>query len=247
MSWAFVQKANGTVIGESQFFAGFGGNVTAGNFVAFLISITGDSVTLSLNDGTNTITNAFTVSNGTACTSALYYIRNHSGGNPTCTIDSGGNLVDWFVEVAEFSGGNTTSPASGTPTTNSGLSGTASTGSMTPADNDVLLLADMATIVGDPTLTENAGSEGFTLLGENEVTANGARGSALYKILSGAPGTPSESWTISSSGEWAAGIAAFKPAAGGGGATITPPVGSGSVSGITAGPVRGSILTPQTP
>ncbi len=134
-----------------------------------------------------------------------------TGGNRTITSDPGTGSYDMSIYVHEFAGTHAT-PASGTPSTNSGSGTTSSTTNMTPADNDVLLLAcDGHTASG--TTTENQGSQGFTLSNEHESGSSAEPGSFVFKILSGAPGTPNHSWTVPSSTR-TAGIAAYKPAVG---------------------------------
>ena len=191
---------NSTVAGNLVV-AGHSSFEGAGNFAA----------ATTYSDGGNTWTESFrTAISGGKQISGLGYSVLTTGGNRTINFDPGTSSYDMSVYVHEFSGPHAT-PASGTPVTSTGNSTTASTGAMTPADNDVLLIAvDGHATSG--TVTENAGSEGFTLSNDHESGTSAEPGSMVFKILSGAPGTPSHSWTIPS-GLWAAGIAAFKPAA----------------------------------
>jgi hypothetical protein len=186
-------------------------STVAGNLIAVATSgwkSTGPT-SMAVSDGTNgAYTSAFFAVNGSPAI-ALHYLPNNAGGNLTVTATPGpASSYDMAIAVHEFSGGDTVAPASGTPATNTGISAADSTGTMTPSDNDVLLLAaldhDSYTAV-----TENAASEGFTLSNENE-GAPGQPISLVYKIITGAPGTPSHSWSAGTSANWAAGIAAFK-------------------------------------
>ncbi len=134
-----------------------------------------------------------------------------SAGTYTITCSgNGSNSFDMFLTSHAFTNPNS-SPLSGTPVTATGSGTTADTGTMTPADNDVLVVANfMSQSAG--TITENAspGDSGWTVDTENETSLS--PGSVVFKIISGAPGTPRSAWTIPSSA-WVAGIAAFKPAA----------------------------------
>jgi hypothetical protein len=176
----------------------------------------GFSMDAVITDGGNTWTKSFKQQDpGTSnqCANLSYSVLG-TGGNRTINSDPGINTnYDIAVFVHEFSGPHTT-PASGTPVGAGAASGTtASTGSMTPADNDVLVIAVLAS-TNPMTITENAGSEGFSLSNENEVGGDGDRGSMVFKIISGAPGTPSHSWTLGNSTRWECGIAALKPLTG---------------------------------
>jgi len=193
-------------------------STVAGNQILAGASVYNDNgpTAVAVSDGANgSYASSFVIRNGVQ-TAALRYVASNAGGNLTLTFTpSGGSdsSYDYSVYVHEFSGGDTAALASGTPATNTGSGTTASTGSMSPAHNDVLLIA----VDGHPasgTVSENAGSEGFTLSNDHESGSAAEPGSMVYKIISGAPGTPSHSWTVPSS-TWAAGIAAFKAADGG--------------------------------
>jgi hypothetical protein len=87
---------------------------------------------------------------------------------------------------------------------------------MTPADNDPLVIG--ATVAeASTTWTENVapGETDWTLSNDEESAATGAPSSFVYKIVSGAPGTPRSAWTLGTSRVWATNIIAFKPSAGG--------------------------------
>jgi hypothetical protein len=163
-------------------------------------------------DGGNTWTKRFTQTGVTVsqCASLSYSVLG-TGGNRTINSDPGVNTYDIALFVHEFSGPHST-PASGTPV-GAGNSGSAlaSTGSTIPTDNDVLVIAVEACTNPLSSITENAGSEGFTLSNENENAITGDAGSMVFKIMVGSPGTPSHSWTLGQSTTWECGIAAFKP------------------------------------
>jgi hypothetical protein len=194
-------------------------STVAGNMIAVLVTAwnSGAVPTISVSDSANgsygaaVFTKTVTGNLGSNRVS-LYVFPNNAGGN--LTINATTNITsDTEVFAREFAGGVTSSPLSGGPHTASGSTSPASTGQMTPADNDVLLLAG---VVYDSasTMTENAGGEGFTLSDKRVWDSSGGQpGSFVFKIISGAPGSPSHSWALGASGSWAAGIAAFKPAA----------------------------------
>jgi hypothetical protein len=204
-------------------------STVAGTFIAAGASMwksTGAPASCAVTDDVNgAYTSSFFIPIAAATLAAsLSYLPSGAGGTLTITFNpeggGSGDTNDLCGYVHEFSGGHAT-PASGTPATDEGTSGTtAATGAMTPADNDVLVFAAMA-YLEDNTITENAGAEGFTLSNESDSgnPGGGQHGSLVFKIISGAPGTPSHSWTLGAAGGWAAGIAAFKPAAAGGGRT----------------------------
>ena len=201
-------------------------DTVAGNFIAAGTSAwksTGAPAAVAMSDGTNgAYTQSLFTSVGLTAVS-LHYFANGAGGAISVTSDpsggGAGDANDLYMALHEFSGGDTTSPASGTPATATGTSTTADTGTMTPADDSVLLLA-VLDYDSSGTITENAGGEGFTLSNERDIGAGngpdpGQPGSMVFKILSGAPGTPGHTWSFSSSADWACGIAAFKAAAAG--------------------------------
>ena len=212
---------------------------TAGRFIAVGASVfnnTGTITGVAVSDGTNgAYTQSFFVTRQSGTTrqaTSLHYFPNNAGGDLTITVDpsdAGTDSYDFTIFAAEFAGGDTTSPASGTPVTNSATTGTtASTGTTSPADNDVLVIA----VDGNDTsgtITENAGGEGFTLIAEHESGVSAEPGSWVYRIISGSPGTPSHSWTVPS-GVWAVGIAAFKPAAGAAASVRGPLLGGGGIT-----------------
>lgn len=189
------------------------GDTSTNSFIAVSVSIfdsDANPASITVSDNINgTYTSSFYqgITNGGI---GIRYFPTNPGGNLIITANPDGATSDFSIMAHEFCGGHAT-PASGSPVTATGSSTTPSTGAMTPADNNVLLLASVVAHVTPGTITENAGGQGFTLSNERE-DGFGGTSSFVYKIISGAPGTPSESWTTTNSGAWAAGIAAFKPA-----------------------------------
>lgn len=224
MAWAAVgRKIEGTVGGAGAINITLNSTV-AGNFVAVGTSCynaAGGAMEPVVTDGGNTWTKSFT-KQGTGSSNiqaaSLSYSILGTGGNRTINSDPGASTYDMWANAEEFSDPNAT-PASGTPATGSstGTAGTTSdTSAMTPADNDVLVIAVEGHTAGG-TVTENSspGDTGFTLSNDHESGSSAEPGSMVYKIISGSPGTPRAAWTIPSS-HWACGIAAFKPSAAGG-------------------------------
>lgn len=216
-SWAYVQKTQGESGGSAVSTTCALTGVAAGNCLVLGASVWSNSAQATSVAVSDTVNGAWTsalfVPDTNVSVAAMRFFPNCGAGNPTITVTPapGGGFYDLWVSAAEFSGGATASPLSGTPTTSAGGTSPATTTAMTPADNDVLLAAIM-TYNSFSAITENAGGEGFTLIFENN-DGSGQPGSFVYKIISGAPGTPAHTWTLGSSALWAAGIAAFKPAA----------------------------------
>jgi hypothetical protein len=217
MGWTFTGRSAAAGVNAANNESVVLNSTVAGNFigVATLVFSAGGtaptSIAVSDNINGSYTQSAYKTNGDMGC--AIHFFAVGAGGNLTITSDPSGaasDSQDIWVAAAEFSGG-AASPASGTPTTNSGSSTSSSTGTTTPADNNCLVLATMATDASSPaTITENAGSEGYTLILENE-TVPGELGSFVYKILSGGSGAgQSESWTQPTEA-WAAVIAAFKP------------------------------------
>lgn len=213
MAWAATARQNQAVGATTPTTVDLNGTV-AGNAIFVAISTNGSSApTITVSDDVNgSYTQAAVATNGVQRT-ALWYFLNIAGGDVTITVGHSPAL-DTSVWCHEFSGGPTSDALSGTPSTNTGTGTAQSTGSMTPEDDDVLLMAVVGHNNHVNSWTINAGGEGFTssdswVPGEG---GTGQPGSFVYKIISGAPGTPSHSWTINgTSGAWAALIAAFVP------------------------------------
>lgn len=225
MAWAYT--------GRSATQTGSGGgslNVTLASTVAGNQIFVGGSyfgfttvpTACAVSDSTNGAYTQSFFNNNSFQGASLHYFANNAGGSLTITVNptATDDRFDFWIVAAEFSGGDTSSLASGTPSSSNGLSTTASTGSTTAADSDALLVAMLGTQTAG-TITENAASEGFTLLAENESGASAEPGSLVYKIVSGAPSAASHSWTVAS-GSWAAGIAGYKP--GSAAATVDGPL-----------------------
>lgn len=226
MAWAFTTRKNTNGVNASASISVTLNSTVAGNLIVVGTTTFAPSGTvatsIAVSDNVNgSYTQAGFARNGDmGC--ALHYFVAGAGGNLTITSDpsgASGDSQDLGIFAAEFSGGAASQP-SGTPNTNTGSGTTSSTGTTTPADNDCLLVAIMATDASSPaTITENAGSEGYTLLNEIE-SVPGELGSFVYKILSGGSGAgQSESWTQPTEA-WAAAIVALKPSVATGAAVV---------------------------
>lgn len=210
MAWASTGVKNTGATGEVDIGTLALNGTTAGSFIVAAARVfDGDTnpTTLAVSDNVNgSYTQSFIVTR-TNGIMGVHYFQNNGGGDLTISFNASGASAFHQLYAHEFTGGRA-SPASGTPSTNTGNDTSVSTGSMTPADNDVLLIAFMIMFgPGGTTITENAGAEGFTLSNESQDSLS----SLVYKIISGAPGTPSHSWSTSAAAGWDAGITAFAP------------------------------------
>lgn len=195
-------------------------NTVAGNMVVVGCSVygngTGDPNSAG-SDGANTWSQVFSrvqASGSERQEAALLSSVLGTGGNRTITVDPGSGTYDYSLFAHEFSGTHAT-PASGTPVTNSGGSGTsADTTAFTPADPDTLYIAVLGNSASG-TITENVspGDTNWTLSNDHESGSAAEPGSMVFYILSGSAASRRAAWTIPTGTFWAAGIGAFKPAA----------------------------------
>jgi hypothetical protein len=182
----------------------------------------GGPPTCSVSDNVNgAYSQAFQQGEGGDQSTGVFYFPNNAGGSLTISLTRSPS-DDAAVYAHEFAGVALSAPLSGTPVSTGSATGTtANTGNMTPADNDVLLVASLVfNNIGS--ITQNQGGQGFTLSNELEGTT-GQPGSMVYKIISGPPGTPNHSWSLPSASGWACGIAAFKPATAAAAASLLVP------------------------
>lgn len=223
MAIAFVRTNNSTGSGLTPFVVNVPAS-TAGNLLVATFMQCQVNTFISITGG-GTWVEAFNRTNGAQV--RMFYAKNIAGGSFTLQVDCSADFfADMSLSCTEFSGVSTTSPLTGTPSTNASTSTTGSTGSTTPADNDCLVVAAFA---GDfpTTITQNAGGQGFTLIDEMEGDFGTLTCSSVYKILSGAPAAQNESWGLGNLMDWAAGIAAFTP-----GGTPPPPVDTALEAGF---------------
>ena len=183
---------------------------TAGSFIAVASAVysAGGVSTLAVSDGVNgAYTQSFYQNNGVDAGCGLHFFPNNAGGSLTITVNPSGSSAVISVAAHEFLGGTL---ASGSPSSQSSAGTTLTPNAISPPDNDVLVLAAVQVSQGSGTITENAGSEGFTLSNDQETSLIS---SFVYKIISGAPGSVVHTWSFSPSSGYSAGIAAFKPTA----------------------------------
>lgn len=195
-------------------------NTVAGNLVVVGVSSynsSSNTASSTANDGANTWTQLFSRVQSSGVErqeAALIYSVLGTGGNRTITVDPGTVSYDMSIYAHEFSGTHAT-PASGTPVTNAGTTQTtADTTAFTPADPDCLYVAMLGNSATG-TITENVspGDNNWTLSNDHESGSAAEPGSMVFYISSGAAASRRAAWTIPSGTFWAAGIAAFKPAA----------------------------------
>jgi hypothetical protein len=194
---------------------------TAGNFIAVVIrgGLSSSQVFTVKDSNANTYKQAkqlgFTAS---VVTMAIYYAENIKGGANTVTVSMSVS-GPWRVAILEYSGVATSNSLDvAASATNQGTS--ANSGNVTTTGRGDLLLGSVAT-ADSATFTAGAGyairdfvpaQPNTKLISEDQIQS--------------ASGTASASATLSTSGNWGALLAAFKPASGGGGA--------GTPSSITA-------------
>jgi hypothetical protein len=196
-------------------------NVTAGNTVAVLVTSYSDAdVTYIVTDQSDNnaltaiTTQAWDASFGIK--SATYRLVNAPSGISGIKFATSAGTTLFSVAIQEFSGGHTSTPTSGTPTSNVGTGTTADSGNTTPGVNDCLLFGGgpEGSYVEAEVCTHTLGS-GYT------VVFNGAAGASIgilcEYLIQGTAAADSADWTLSRSTKWWSHVVAFQPAGGGGG------------------------------
>jgi len=186
---------------------------TAGNFIA--VAIRGGNSNAQVftvrDSNSNTYKQAKQLaSSGSAVTSAIYYAENVRGGANTVTVTMTVSGPLRFA-ILEYSG-VATSSSLGAAIAATTTSTSPNSGNLTTTANGDLLLGDVATADSD-TYT---GGTGFTI--RDVVPAAPSTKLVTEDQVQSAAGTTSAFATLSISSNWAAILAAFKPATGGGGA-----------------------------
>lgn len=154
----------------------------------------------------------------------MYYATNVAGkvgaGHTfTVTDSSGGGVAS--VAVAAFSGAHLTVPldqTTGTVDIDAGLSNT--TGSITPTQNDELVVTGMAFSPNSATIS--IGSS-YTITDQVDCTVN-HKGVALAYLIQTSAGATNPTWSYSTNCYVVTTIASFKAAVSGGGGSISVPV-----------------------
>jgi hypothetical protein len=205
----------GTVASQSTTFAS---TPTAGNLVVVACTAIsggtfGTSAVTDNKGNTYTRINTATVLDNTV---AVFYAKNISS-SATFTVTCDANINDYTaIAIHEYSGADITTPADQT-NTGTGTSTAVATANVTTATSNQLYFGAMV-YEDDATRTITPGS-GYTERQESESSASATIGT---EDKTAAAGTHSATWTLGTSGSWAAVIATFKPAAGGGGAAGSP-------------------------
>lgn len=197
----------------------------AGSLLMLMITHYGSNSVTSVSGGGVTWTKVSNVTTSDSVyTAELWTGPNSSGSGTTITIVVSNTYDPYQTNFAEWSGLDTAPVADPSPSTNTGTSATTSTSSVTPtAGKDVLLVAcgvstnDLA----------NTPSGSFSALAAS-ATALGGLGNGnsvfAYRLVTGASGSYSTSWTGSVGYRtWSTIIAGWDAAAGGGGATSSHP------------------------
>jgi hypothetical protein len=243
MAIALVQSTKKVVTGVNNTTLAYGSNVTAGNLLCNAQSqFQAGAATITTPTDTLAHTYAGMVAEQSLVAGTIklrsFYVENASGGADTVTFDmSGASTGDITVVVAEFSGALTAAALDQTSSaTDSSGSSTAvnsgATAAIAQADEMVwgAMLHDSGSNL---TITQGGGA---SLVQENEGGAANMPIATSYLIVA-AIATYSATWTISSGAQWAAHVATFK-AAGGGGGTNMPITLTGPGGGF-AGQSRG--------
>lgn len=187
----------------------FGSNNTAGNFIAVCIRIgTEPSITITVSDSnSNTYASALQFNDTTGInTVAIVYAANIAGGANTITVSYAGGSATLRFSIAEYSGVVTSSPVDVTGS-NQGTGTALDSGSVTTTTNGDLIIGVMVNANGR---TWTAGT-GYT---SEEQVPTGATSKLMFEDkIQSTSGAVSASATISSSDQWSAGIATFKPSA----------------------------------
>jgi hypothetical protein len=205
MAIAFVQAPIGVVSGAASPTIQFGSNTTSGNFIVVGVMIAGAGQTVNTiadSGGVNTYTKAIAFAPANGFSVEIWYALNITGGTtPTITVNTinGGNNM--LIEIYEFSGVATSSPADGAGATGSGTSTSCalSAGLTTTNANDLLIAFNNCAQTG------TAGPASFT------TETNFFQGA--YRIVS-ATSTYTSTFTQSPSDAFGVALFAFKASAG---------------------------------
>lgn len=207
-------ESSGSVTSVSK---AFSSNVGNGNTVIVGVSRYGSGTIAGadVSDGTNSYTLAVGTSGVVRGTGIMYHYY-ASGGAITITYTPNGGADYCAIAMHEYSGVKTTSPVDATSSGSSNTGTSLATGNITTTDNDVIFSVGGA---DGSSQTWTVGS-GYTLV----FSANSAASEQICgeDQLIGA-GTYTGNMTISTSTFWSICVAAFLPAAGGGGATFPTP------------------------
>lgn len=179
---------------------------TAGNLIVVAGTYFAAGTTITVSDSVNgTYTQVFVQAAASdSHRTSLSYKANIAGGTVTITYTPP-SAADTCIIAAEFNGIATVSPLNTSNSTN-GTGTTANSSSITTTQATTTLIA----VEGQGTsgsITQNAGSQGFTLIGENESGASAEPISFVYRVVT-STGSYNHTWTVPND-DWAAGIGAF--------------------------------------
>ena len=228
MAIAFVQKIPNTAAGTTfsnvttVTLAAFGAQPAAGNFIAVLINRASDSGMGVVDDNAgNTYTAAWTEPVNTTPNPdyrAIAFYKENIATTASLQVTarflgaSYGNL-----DAVEYSGVATSGSANGTPATATGNSSSPAPGSISDATgNNLYMTTHSMNVPG--TVSGPGGSWTDRFLQSSNANAAGSGADLIGS------GTQTPVFSNTSSGQWVAGMAAFKQAAAGGAA---PMIGSG--------------------
>ena len=202
----------------------FGSSNTAHNFIAVVIRIGGGTIpAITVTDtNKNTYQQAFQFDGtlGGRFIEALYYAENIAFGANTVTVSYNTVAVPLRIAVAEYAG-IATSASLDKVATAQGTSAYPDSGSITPSQNEELLIGDIVNELGE---TWTAGA-GWT---SEETVPTGSGSKLLFEDSVQTTAAPVDATAaMSASGNWIAGIASFKGASSGSPDTTPPSVPTG--------------------
>lgn len=207
MSYTRVQAPAGGATGTGTTLQlAFGSNVTAGNLIVVTVQAAGDptGVSDSLN-GSHTSARAADSNNGNFC--ETFYFPNSAGGACTVTVSFGSSVLA-CIQIAEYSGGPTSSVIDGTPQGNTGFGTSVTTGSLTTTIPNALIITN--TVCESSVGVPFAPGTNFTEVTETSTGTSVPGGGQLQERLNVAVGSYSGACTLAGTTNWAMQTIAFK-------------------------------------
>lgn len=219
MAIAHVQTKAGATVGHTTNTVDltFDSSTTSGNLI--VVAVTSYGATQTCNTVTDTKGNTYTKIGSVNRspgddTIDLFYAKNITGGASHRIDVTMANTENIGIAMSEYSGADTSSPLDTNNNSGNGTGSTATSGSITPSVNNCLIFVG-GTDQRLATTTVTAGS-GYTLRAMAGTADNSVRVYSEDQIQSTAAAITGD-FAIGTSVTWAASIAAFKPAVGGGG------------------------------
>lgn len=202
---SLVQKTKGRATATSTPVTITG--VTAGDLLPIVVIANGTATLTSITDSSgDTVNTAVALAFGTGAGCGIYYVQNAQAGSHTIT-PNWSTSIGAEVMISEYSNAATASAFDVGSAVATGASTTIATASITPAQNGELIILGVGT-QGTST-TYSAFTNGFT---EEDFTSGTSPVAAWADLIQTTAASISGGLTQSTTGGWAAAIAAFKPA-----------------------------------